>query len=109
MKSILICTSFCSHLESLCYFDKNKPEYILGFDVNTQLPIKDEEITFSAKQYKMTPYLEDLVAEARKEREDKQYKEEEREDKKSGKNKQGNNRLRQLFSSSKDFIKSLEN
>jgi addiction module RelB/DinJ family antitoxin len=29
--------------------------------------VRDEEVTFSAKNYKMTPYLESLVEEARKE------------------------------------------
>ena len=31
--------------------------------------VRDEEVTFSAKSYQMTPYLESLVEEARKERE----------------------------------------
>jgi DNA-damage-inducible protein J len=29
--------------------------------------VRDEEVTFSAKEYKMTPYLEAMVEEARKE------------------------------------------
>ena len=30
--------------------------------------VRDQEVIFSAKEYKMTPYLESLVEEARKER-----------------------------------------
>ncbi|PIT96830.1 hypothetical protein COT82_01170 [Candidatus Campbellbacteria bacterium CG10_big_fil_rev_8_21_14_0_10_35_52] len=33
--------------------------------------VRDEEVTFSAKDYKITPYLEELVEEARKERTNK--------------------------------------
>lgn len=33
--------------------------------------VRDEEVTFSAKDYKITPYLESLVEEARKEYEAK--------------------------------------
>ena len=31
--------------------------------------VRDEEVMFSAKEYRMTPYLESLVEEVRKERE----------------------------------------
>ncbi len=37
--------------------------------------IRDEEVTFSAKNYKITPYLEGIVEEARKERENKKESE----------------------------------
>ena len=30
--------------------------------------VRDEEVTFSSKEYRLTPYLEDLVEEAKKER-----------------------------------------
>ena len=33
--------------------------------------VRDEEVVFSAKEYKITPYLESLVEEARREREKK--------------------------------------
>lgn len=33
--------------------------------------VRDEEVTFSAKNYKITPYLENLVLEAREERKNK--------------------------------------
>lgn len=37
--------------------------------------VRDEEVTFSSKSYQMTPYLESLVEEARKERKNKKESE----------------------------------
>lgn len=37
--------------------------------------VRDEEVTFSSKSYQMTPYLESLVEEARKERKSKKESE----------------------------------
>lgn len=51
--------------------------------------VRDEEVTFSAKDYKITPYLESLAEEARKERADKKKIE--------------------YFNTAKSFVKSLNN
>lgn len=49
--------------------------------------VRDEEVTFSGKEYQITPYLEEIVLEARKDRK---------------------NNSQNFFSSADDFIKDLE-